>query len=85
MTSINGTLEIDHERGVIYFHADEVETKTWEVPTPLRLCGLPRPIPEIHGRMLDITVRPIRLEGPEHAHFVVLFDWAERTDVPSRG
>ena len=38
MASYTGELEIDAERGVIYFHADGVGTI-------LRLCQLPRPIP----------------------------------------
>lgn len=45
-TTINGRLEIDHSRGVIYFHS------TLGI-TILRICSLPVPIPE--GRTLDIT------------------------------
>lgn len=37
-TKIQGELEIDHERGVIYFHNDEGYTT-------LRICQLPKPIP----------------------------------------
>lgn len=37
-TKIKGELEIDHERGVIYFHNEEGYTT-------LRLCNLPKPIP----------------------------------------
>ena len=36
--SIDGTLEIDQHRGVIYFHANEGYTL-------LRICSLPKPIP----------------------------------------
>lgn len=45
--SIPGTLEIDHGRGVIYFHS----SKTGQ--TVLRICQLPVPIPDDRG--LDIT------------------------------
>lgn len=45
--SIEGTLEIDHERGVIYFHSNKGETL-------LRICRLPKPIPQ-HDEMLDVT------------------------------
>jgi hypothetical protein len=48
---IDGTLQIDEERGVIYFH-DELGG------TVLRICRLPRPIPldaEEPGNLLDIT------------------------------
>ena len=46
---IKGTLEIDHERGVIYFHNVR--------GTPyLRICSLPTPIPNPKpGDGLDIT------------------------------
>jgi hypothetical protein len=58
-TSICGTLEIDHDRGVVYFHADEKDYHgiTQSVcPTPLRICSLPTPIPRItEERSLDIT------------------------------
>jgi hypothetical protein len=51
-TIIEVVLEIDHERGVIYFHCtDEKKMETFGV-TPLRICSLPKPIPE---RALDIT------------------------------
>ena len=52
-TKIKGQLEIDHERGVIYFHADTTGH------TVLRICHLPV-IPGyahggIPGTLLDIT------------------------------
>lgn len=48
-TKIRGELEIDHERGVIYFHSDEGYTV-------LRVCSLPRPIPvPKSGDGLDVT------------------------------
>ena len=51
--SINGTLEIDSERGVIYFHTvEEDAARMYGGPTIMRVCGLPKPIPV---QMLDIT------------------------------
>ena len=46
---IRGILEIDRERGVIYFHDD--------AHTVLRICSLPKPIPNPEGPFdsLDIT------------------------------
>lgn len=43
---IEGVLEIDNERGVIYFHTDFGATL-------LRICGLPKPIPNC--KFIDIT------------------------------
>ena len=46
---LEGILQIDTTRGVIYFHTNEGLTA-------LRICSLPTPIPEIMpGSMLDIT------------------------------
>jgi hypothetical protein len=42
-----GELEIDSERGVIYFNSNG--------QTLLRICNLPRPIPFLKDTMLDIT------------------------------
>ncbi len=53
-TKIKGELEIDHERGVIYFHTSDKKAIT-EFDgniTILRICSLPNPIPKRH---LDIT------------------------------
>ena len=52
-TVIEGQLEIDHERGVIWFNSEQGACV-------LRICRLPRPIPTIEsvnitGRMLDVT------------------------------
>lgn len=44
---IRGQLEIDHDRGVIYFHDANFGI------TKLRICNLPKPIPE--HLQLDIT------------------------------
>lgn len=56
ITKIKGELEVDHERGVIYFHiTDPHEGLRRGVVTPLRICSLPYPIPPIEQRSLDIT------------------------------
>ena len=53
-TKIHGELEIDHERGVVYFHSEKGYTA-------LRIQGIPTPIPskEQHYTqpMLDINVK----------------------------
>ena len=48
-SKIEGQLEIDHQRGVIYFHAKKTGS------TLLRICSLPKPIPQ--DRHLDVTAR----------------------------
>lgn len=54
-TTFNGQLEIDSERGVIYFHLAPEEIDKFDMPTVtlLRICNLPTPIPT--DRSLDIT------------------------------
>lgn len=49
---IKGELEIDDERGVIYFHASPKESG-FESITVLRICRLPHPMPT--KEMMDIT------------------------------
>jgi len=47
---IEGILEIDNSRGVIYFHSKETGA------TVLRICSLPMPIPSMIGTAsMDIT------------------------------
>jgi hypothetical protein len=49
---IDGILEIDRQRGVIYFHDQQGTTR-------LRICRLPKPIPDlesIDGRQIDLTI-----------------------------
>lgn len=48
---ILGYLEIDHRRGVIYFHSEDIGA------TLLRICRLPKPIPQLFTEidMLDVT------------------------------
>ena len=48
-TKIEGQLEIDHDRGVIYFHA-----KTGG--TTIRISQLPKPIPQ------DDKLKPLQLD-----------------------
>jgi hypothetical protein len=48
---ISGQLEIDHDRGVIYFHANNPSLAG--AVTMLRICQLPTPIPK--RKALDIT------------------------------
>jgi len=51
---IKGELEIDSERGVIYFHTnDEAEVDRCNTVTILRICRLPTPVPS--HQQLDIT------------------------------
>ena len=50
---IAGQLEIDKERGVIYFHSGETGI------TLLRVCNLPRPI-RMAGGLIDIIAREIK-------------------------
>ena len=48
-----GQLEVDHERGVVYFHSDDELTGKLGIVTLLRICQLPKPIPR--DTALDIT------------------------------
>lgn len=54
-TKLRGELEIDHERGVIYFHlTNEEDIQRLKQLTVLRICQLPL-IPSLdEGRLLDI-------------------------------
>ena len=54
ITQITGQLEIDHDRGVIYFHASTGKLKG---ATVLRICRLPKPIPM--DKQLDVVATPI--------------------------
>jgi len=50
----HGTLEIDHDRGVIYFHCrDEEQSQRLGTVTMLRICSLPKPIPR--DEFIDVT------------------------------
>ena len=48
VTKQTGTLEIDHERGVVYFHSDATGT------TRLRLSMLPTPVPPVLDAPADL-------------------------------
>lgn len=49
ITKIEGQLEIHHDRGVIYFHSKKTG---W---TAMRICSLPKPIPDLKKVQIDIT------------------------------
>jgi len=52
-TRIPGELEIDHERGVIYFHTEDEEISLkYGGVTILRICGLPK----LRESAIDITL-----------------------------
>lgn len=52
---IPGVLEIDHERGVVYFHTDDSKAlKVYGATTILRICGLGK----IPKKAMDVTLRP---------------------------
>jgi len=53
ISTIPGTLEIDHDRGVIYFHVDTSLIKEMKLVTLLRICSLPKPIPK--DTFLDVS------------------------------
>lgn len=53
VTTIPGYLEIDHVRGVVYFHTnDQKVTEKCGTVTVLRLSNLPTPVP--HDEHLDV-------------------------------
>lgn len=58
-TIISGQLQIDHERGVIYFHADKEPQESGICPTPLRICGMGNIQYPIADRQIDLTIRPL--------------------------
>lgn len=46
-SNIRGYLEIDHDRGVIYFHAEKSrDQEAFGGLTILRMGGLPKPVPK---------------------------------------
>lgn len=55
-TLIKGTLQIDHKRGVIYFHSDEQAMEQGYCPTPLRICGLGEINIPLNDRQIDVTL-----------------------------
>jgi len=62
-TYIAGTLQIDHERGVIYFHSDTDSMQGGYCPTPLRICGLGDIKYPLDDRQIDLTIRPLAVQG----------------------
>lgn len=63
---IEGALEIDNERGVIWFHATSTADNKYDSGSVLRICCLPTPIPT-KGHMLDIAhMQSVSWKGHEH-------------------
>ena len=53
-TTIQGQLEIDHDRGVVYFHGlNDQCLRRYKTVTILRICQLPKPIPK--NTPIDLT------------------------------
>lgn len=61
-TMIEGFLEVNHSRGVVYFHAAAAEVKAGAVPTPLRIQGLGQ-IPGMAGHQIDARVDRVSPEA----------------------
>ena len=80
MRGIPGILEIDEERGVIYFHTTEKkECERRNSTTVLRIQGLPTPVP--NDQQLDITIRlatPSGTSWGEEAKYLAMFDAYEQ-------
>lgn len=55
-TIIAGELQIDHERGVVYFHANVEAMKAGYTNTPLRICGLGKIEAPLGDRQIDLTI-----------------------------
>lgn len=53
-TKAHGVLEIQHVRGVVYFHCDKEEITEHQSITPLRIQGLVTPIPALSVAMIDV-------------------------------
>ncbi len=60
-TKIQGTLEIDHARGVVYFHAAEQEIDHTQAVTVLRVSNISAPIPQFPGDGEYPTVLDLRI------------------------
>lgn len=74
-TRVNGVLEIDHERGVIYFHVSSAaNVKKYRAVTVLRICQLPKPIPT--NTTLDVT----HMHGVDWGVAIEKGDMYEATD-----
>lgn len=57
IVKIRGELEIDQERGVVYFHAGRADTAEKYGVTPLRLCRVPRRLLKTFPTDITITGR----------------------------
>jgi len=71
-TLIAGELQIDHERGVIYFHSSADAQKQGYCPTPLRICGLGLIQAPLEDRQVDLTVRPFQARNGERCNEVLV-------------
>lgn len=60
----DASIEIDHQRGVIYIHAGKTTMMELQTPTIIRIQGLPTPIPIPRQRMLDINVKSAWCDWP---------------------
>lgn len=58
-TLIGGTLQIDHKRGVIYFHANQDAMEAGYCPTPLRICGIGEIDAPMLDRQIDLTIHRV--------------------------
>lgn len=56
--NIFGHMEIDCERGVIYFHSSIAAMEAGFCPTPLRICGIGEIKFPMDDRQIDITIHP---------------------------
>jgi hypothetical protein len=61
-TLIKGELQIDHERGVIYFRSSEEAIRAGYCSKPLRICGLGNIKAPLQDRQIDLTVRPLGIK-----------------------
>jgi hypothetical protein len=75
-STFTGELQIDHQRGVIYFHSDEGITR-------LRMCRLPTPIPELDDNfsLLDITAGKPNWRGAKPSVFKDFSTFCEYWDI----
>ena len=71
---IPGILEVDRDRGVIYFH----RTDERGAPTLLRICRLPNPIP-LDSEFIDVAADPAGTAYNREVKFAQVF-WPDTKD-----
>lgn len=64
-----GRLEVNAERGVVYFHSENGGPI-------LRIEGLPRPVNDPREKQIDIRLAPARAQKPHD-------EWSEESDKAS--